>query len=241
MKTIQNDVGSRSPAVPQVLSASVLCGGLWGIAEATLGYLLHLIARVVPAPGLAGFVMFPIGVYFMLKARNLTGRRTAPFLTAVAATAVKLSSAAVPGVGWLFALNPSIAILAQGAAVTAGAALLGAPDRYETRREAGFRRWAALAGGAFAVSVGWRLAFLALVAALPVQKGLLMKGTQAIAVFLGIESAVNALLITAGALVAAAVPLAWRTAFLRRWAGNPAAAAAVIAVSAAFQAVFQAV
>ena len=240
MRTIRNELERRSPTAAPALSASVLCGGLWGIAEATLGYLLHLITRVVPAPGLAGFVMFPVGVYFMLKARNLTGRSSAPFLTAVAAAAVKLASAALPGVGWLFVVNPAIAILAQGAAVTAGAVLLCAPDRYETRRETGYRRWAVLSAGAFAVSAGWRLTFLALVAALPVQKGILMKGTPAIAAFLGIESAVNALLITAGAIAAVAMPFAWRTGFIRRWAASPAAAAVVIAVSAAVQTVLSA-
>ena len=115
------------------IAAAVFFGGCWGAAEATLGFLLHLLGRVVPAAGLAGLVLFPVGVFFMLQAWRRTGRAAAVLAAAGTAAALKLSSAALPGVGWLFAANPALAILAEGLIVFAGAPLLAAGRSHAPR------------------------------------------------------------------------------------------------------------
>ena len=51
----------KREAVTKIAVVSLFWGALWGIAEATLGYLAHLISLI---PGIAGFIMFPIGFYF---------------------------------------------------------------------------------------------------------------------------------------------------------------------------------
>ena len=46
----------------------VFFGALWGITEATLGFLLHFLP-----PTIAGIVMFPIAVLILVKAYKATG------------------------------------------------------------------------------------------------------------------------------------------------------------------------
>jgi hypothetical protein len=158
-------------------------GGLWGLAESTLGYLLHLLARAALLPGLAGFVLFPVGFFFMFRAYRASGSAAAAPAAALAAAAAKAASALLPGVGLLFVTNPVLAILAEGMLVFAGLRLFG------------YRPGPLLPVQMLAVSFGWRLLFLALVALLPVQKGILSKGTDALLGFLLVEPAVNTLLL----------------------------------------------
>ncbi len=172
------------------LTVVVAIGALWGITEATLGFLLHLASRLAPGVGLAGFVMFPIAVGFMLASVRLTGWTVAPLAAAIVAAAVKLSSAALPAVGLLFVTNPALAIVAEGAVVSLlGRALV--PSRPMR-----------LAVSALGTSLLWRALFLMAVYLLPVQKGILMKGPAALASFVGLEAAVNAAIITAAGLLA---------------------------------------
>lgn len=170
-----------------LVNAALVWGGLWGAAEATAGLALHLAGRVVPVPGLAGFLMFPLGLGFLLEARRASGSDAAVPLAALTAASVKAASAFLPGVGWLFVGNPALAILAQGLAVYLGGSLL------EGRRGAAAFGWGA------ALALSWRLAFLVLVFLLPVQKGILRKGWPALAWFLAADSLAN------GAVIALAV------------------------------------
>lgn len=169
-----------------VWRSALFFGGLWGLAEASLGYLLHLWGRA--APGLAGYIMFPIGFLLMYQAFRDAGRVEAVPAAALVAAAAKAASALLPGVGLLFVTNPVLAILAEGLVVFLGLRLVA------------FRASPLLPAKILAVSLGWRLLFLALVAVLPVQKGILSKGPGALLGFLLVEPAVNTLLL---------VPLAW--------------------------------
>ena len=175
----------------RLLSAAVLFGGLWGISEATLGYLLHLLGRITPIPGLAGFVMFPVGLFFMLAASRAGGGGSAVLLTAVVAAGIKTASAALPSVPWLFVSNPALSILAEGLIVFTGLRLFT------------LNRDRLLPAKTLALAVGWRILFLLMVFVLPVQKGILMKGTSALLSFLLVESVVNALIITGAAALSA--------------------------------------
>ena len=187
-------IGKAAGPAASWIVAALFFGGCWGAAEATLGHLLHLLGRFVPTAGLAGLVLFPVGVFFMLQAWRWSGRRAAILAAAATAAALKLSSAALPGVGWLFAANPALSILAEGLVVFAGAPLLAA------------RRPAAPLPAAFFLAVAWRLAFLLLIAALPVPKGMLAKGPGVLLPFLLLEPAANALLIGLGVKGAGETP-----------------------------------
>jgi len=92
---------------------AMLWGALWGLSEATLGYILHTL-RI---PGLAGFVMFPIGIFFMLKAYQDSKNLSVIFSTAVVAAAIKLSNLLLPGTYTLDVLKPAIAIMTESLAV----------------------------------------------------------------------------------------------------------------------------
>jgi hypothetical protein len=90
-------------------------GTLWGLSEATLGHLLH----IVRIPGLAGLVMFPVGIFFMLKTYQNSKSFRAIFATAVVSATIKLSDLFLPGTFALDVLRPAFAILAESLAVIA--------------------------------------------------------------------------------------------------------------------------
>ena len=214
--------GTRDPGWQSSPAASliILIGGSWGVVEATLGYALHLLRRVVAVPGLTGYLMFPIGVFFMLAAVRRTGKPVAALLVALVAAAVKLSSGFLPSVNWIFVTNPALASATEGLLVFVAALLFR------------FRRSAFTVVPALIISVGWRLVFLGLVLALPVQKGILMKGTPALLSFLLVESGVN------GLLIAAAIWLGLdtqRMGMLAQKIARPAMAVLVVAVAVGAQ------
>ena len=96
-------------AVPPIL----FWGGLWGLAEAVLGHGLHLLRF----PGLAGWVMFPVGFWMMSRALRRSGRTVVlAGVPAVAAT-VKLADFLLPIPDPFLVLNPAAAILIEGAAI----------------------------------------------------------------------------------------------------------------------------
>lgn len=200
-------------------------GAAWGFVEATLGYLLHLLRRVTPLPGLTGYILFPIGFFLMLAAFRASGRPVAPLLVASVAAAIKLASVALPQVQWIFVGNPAISIVLEGAVVAGAVLLFRAPLRL--RRE----RTAAAIPLAIGVSVLWRGLFLLAVLLLPVQKGILMKGSEALLSFALIDSAVNGIIIGT-ALWAGLTTDRLRSAAARLATPVGAAAALVIAVGA---------
>jgi hypothetical protein len=140
-----NKSGSRAVA------AVLFWGGLWGIAEAVVGHALHLI-RV---PGLAGWVMFPFGLWMMRQAFRRSGRTLALAGVPAVAAAVKLADFILPVSDPFIVINPAAAILIEGFA--AAVLLLGARKRTPT--------FASLLSAAAAWRVayfGWGLASSAL-------------------------------------------------------------------------------
>jgi hypothetical protein len=199
-----------------VLTNVLFYGAAWGVVEATLGYLLHLLRRVTPLPGLTGYILFPIGFFLMLAAFRATGRPIVPVLVATVAAGVKLAGVALPQVQWIFVGNPAISIVLEGLVVSAAAAVFR------------FDRSPAAIPVAVGISVLWRGLFLLAVLVLPVQKGILMKGTAALLSFTLIDSAVNGLLI-GGALWAGLSTERLRSAAARLL--TPAGVAATLAVA----------
>ena len=123
-------------------------GGIWGLVEASLGFLLHALGEVLPIPSLSGTILFPVGLFLMVRAMRDSGRIEAIGLTALIAAGVKAASVLLPFVSLRFVRNPVLAILLEGsvAYIVIRIADLKA-DRYLPLR-------------AIALSLGWRLAFL---------------------------------------------------------------------------------
>ena len=93
----------------QLIWIPLFWGSLWGLAEATLGHVLHQI----PIPGIAGYVMFPIGAFFMVQAFNHSGKLSAIPLTALMAAHIKLIDLILPARSPFVVINPVVAILCE--------------------------------------------------------------------------------------------------------------------------------
>ena len=98
------------------LVSVLLIGSLWGIAEATVGYLVHVIS-LFTFYGLSGMIMSMIAVYFMRMAVKTTGKVSSIFYVSLVAASIKLFDLALPFLPATKTINPAIAILAEGLAV----------------------------------------------------------------------------------------------------------------------------
>jgi hypothetical protein len=164
----------------------VYWGSLWGIAEATLGYVLHMAA--IQLPGLPGFVLFPVAFYFMRKAFLSTGKAGAVFPVALVAALIKCCDFLISGNIPIRILNPALSILLEGLAV----ALVFA---YAERRlsAVGFV-------SVFSMGVLWRAVFLFylyLISLIDLPAALVTDGLLVSLRFLLLESFVNAILMSA--------------------------------------------
>lgn len=169
----------------QMAVISLFWGALWGIAEATIGYLAHLVIFI---PGIAGFIMFPIGFYFMTRAYKDTGKPGILFSTAAVAASIKLVDLFLPNLSPIYTINPAIAILMESAAVFLVFKLLNAKPMQ-------FRL-----GEVLIASTGWRLGFLfysAILFVTAISQEFIRMGLEHILRFVLLESVVNALIIMA--------------------------------------------
>ncbi len=205
-------------------AASVLFwGACWGLAEATAGYVLHKAA--VALPGLPGFLMFPVGVFFMMRACDSTGRADSAFVAACVAASVKLTGFLVPGHDPIRIVNPALSLLMEGLSV------------YVVIRAAG----SAMGLGRlklpalFMMGFAWRAAFLVhlrITSLFNLPAGLATGPVMAALRFLVLESAVNAAVIWAFWSIAgsfAMKPLTYKPSY--------ASAALVFAAAVVMQAV----
>lgn len=164
----------------------VYWGSLWGLAEATLGYVLHMSA--IQLPGVPGFVMFPVAFYFMRKAYLATGKPGAVFQVALVAALIKCCDFLIPGNIPIRILNPALSILLEGLAV----ALVFAYAERE-KSAVGFV-------SVFSMGVLWRSVFLFhlfLISLIDLPAALVTDGLQVSLRFLILESLVNAILMVA--------------------------------------------
>ncbi|UCH97615.1 MAG: hypothetical protein JSV88_12415 [Candidatus Aminicenantes bacterium] len=169
----------------QALVVSLFWGALWGIVEATVGYLVHLVIFI---PGIAGFIMFPIGFYFMTRAYKDTGKPGVLFSTAAVAASIKLVDLLLPNLSPIHTINPAIAILMESAAVILVFKLLDMkPVQFRFKE-------------ALIASTGWRLGFLFYSSILfftAISQEFIRMGLGHILRFLLLESLLNALIIIA--------------------------------------------
>lgn len=169
----------------QMAVISLFWGALWGIAEATIGYLVHLVIFI---PGIAGFIMFPMGFYFMTRAYKESGKPGILFSTAAVAASIKLIDLFLPNLSPIHTINPAIAILMESAAVFLVFRLLNA-------KPVQFRF-----GEVLIASTGWRLGFLfysAILFVTALSQEFIQMGLGHILRFVLLESVINAVIIIA--------------------------------------------
>ncbi len=94
-------------------------GALWGISEASLGYLLHWLPM-----GFAGAIMFPIGAFFLYQAWQKDASYSSLALITAIAALVKSVDFLLPLPSPMSVLNPMTAILMQGIVLSAFLPLL---------------------------------------------------------------------------------------------------------------------
>lgn len=97
----------------RMISIIIFWGAMWGIAEATVGYLLHMMPFRVPT----GSILFPIGYIFMQKSFKETNSLKSIVYTAGIAAFIKLINLFSPGIPVIRVLNPAFCILLEGLAV----------------------------------------------------------------------------------------------------------------------------
>jgi hypothetical protein len=164
-----------------LLTSCLLFGALWGMAEATLGYLLHLLPDGIP-----GFVMFPIGFFFMTRAFLRTGKVQSIFLVGLVAAAIKVTQLMLPFLPAIKVLVPAAAIIFEASLVAVSYIVLKSMKRKVT------------IPGILVSSIGWRLAYMALQYALTlfgIPSGYISAGWESIASFILLEGLVNAAII----------------------------------------------
>lgn len=157
-------------------------GACWGLLEATLGYVIHF--TTVALPGLPGFLMFPVAFWVMRKASQASEDKTVILRMSAVAATLKLLDLLIPGNDPIRIINPAISILMEGAAVYAVMTLSSKVSLTET----------------LSMGVIWRGAFLIYMlgfAQLGLPAGLVTNGLSVALRFLLLESAVNALLMSA--------------------------------------------
>jgi hypothetical protein len=95
-------------------------GAVWGVGEATLGHVLHLL-RI---PGLPGLVMAPFAVLIMGRLAAHSRGAGAVVLAGIVAASFKFLDLFVPGTDILALINPIQAILLEA---LAAAVWVGSP------------------------------------------------------------------------------------------------------------------
>jgi len=122
-------------------------GVLWGIFEATVGYLLHLLPFST-----SWLVMFPAACFFMAAVYERTGSSLSVLFTGLLCAFIKLLNLLLPGrVDRV--INPAVSILFEAMAMAAAAALL---RRLPVEKKKGILAKAFLCLG---VNTLWRLLF----------------------------------------------------------------------------------
>lgn len=96
------------------LSIILFWGAIWGLMEATVGHILHMLPFRVPT----GSVLFPIGYHFMQKSYKETKDLKSMFYTSSIVASIKLINLFIPGTPIIKVINPSACILLEGLSVT---------------------------------------------------------------------------------------------------------------------------
>ena len=132
----------------QFLLTVLFWGSIWGIIEATLGWVLHATHLHHGTSN----ILFAFGIFCMLSATARTGKGpVAVMLTAVVAAIIKMCDFFLPG-GTVGVLHPALYILLEGAMISVISQFFSFRSRLEPRPSMSL--WESrLAVPAFAVAV----------------------------------------------------------------------------------------
>ena len=132
----------------QFLLTVLFWGSIWGIIEATLGWVLH----ATHLHHVTSNILFAFGIFCMLSATARTGKGSvAVMLTSVVAAIIKMCDFFIPGAAE-GVLHPALYILLEGAMITVVSQFFSFHSRIEPRPNMSL--WESrLAVPAFAVAV----------------------------------------------------------------------------------------
>jgi hypothetical protein len=105
----------------KMISVSLFFGAIWGLIEATLGYVIHLIPTV--SINITGAILFPIGFYLMYMAYEKTKRIETILYVGLITAMIKLSDFLLPVIypgliaPMVKIVSPAIAIIFEAAFV----------------------------------------------------------------------------------------------------------------------------
>lgn len=133
------------------ISIIIFWGAVWGLIEATLGYVLHSFSLSV-----GWFFWFPLAFYFMSKVYRQTNSVTSVLFASAIAAAIKLIDFLLPArIDRI--INPAVSIIFEGLIVFAAFKII------EHKQD--FFRIRYLE--AFAVSIGWRVLYVVYILLMP--------------------------------------------------------------------------
>jgi hypothetical protein len=101
-----------------VFLAIVVWGAIWGIFEATVGYVLHLLPV-----SLSSFVLYPAACFFMANVYRNTKRTSSVIFAGLLCAAVKMLNLLLPG-RIDRVVNPAVSIVFEALAMAAAVALI---------------------------------------------------------------------------------------------------------------------
>ncbi len=104
-------------------------GSIWGIAEATLGHLLHLLNISILW---SGAIMFPIAAYILLKAYAVLRSKMSLFYIGIVAATIKAFDFLLPFRSAFKIINPMVSIVFESLLVVA---LVGMFDKDDLKNK----------------------------------------------------------------------------------------------------------
>lgn len=129
----------------QNIPAIIFFGAIWGIIEASVGYLLHALPVSIY---ISGTVLFPIVSYILYKAYKVTNSKSALLAIGGIAASIKAVNFFMPFGSPFKIINPMIAIILESLVVLVVITLLNKDDLKSK------------ATGFIAASIGWRVLYL---------------------------------------------------------------------------------
>lgn len=106
-------MASNKVSTFSVWMAILIWGGLWGIFESTVGYLLHLLPISI-----GWIVWYPVACFFMMNVYRKTQRASAIVMVGTLSACIKLINLFLPG-RIDRVINPAISILFEAIAMAA--------------------------------------------------------------------------------------------------------------------------
>lgn len=126
----------------------LLWGALWGIFEATAGYLLHLISF-----GMGWLVWYPVACFFMANVYRATNKISSILWMGLLCSSIKLLNLMLPG-RIDKVVNPSVSIVLEAAAMAAAICVF---QQMKTGESKSLLQKAAMV---LFMNTGWRLLYL---------------------------------------------------------------------------------